>query len=158
MRNRLAPGGMMTVETATTPTLTWDKKVQPLVGAYAFNQGNHWTVIVVSRKIDGRHDDHDFGDGTTPVRLRLPFRSARKITLHKLTGDPRASNIEKLTIAPQTQEIPPDRLVDGQLVIARGNRQRTRRLATGVNLLLRDREKLNRAALGNGTDAMKPAA
>ncbi|MGC8638848.1 MAG: hypothetical protein ACP5XB_03090 [Isosphaeraceae bacterium] len=117
MRNRLAPGGMMAVETVTTPTLTWDKKVQPLVGAYAFNQGRNWTVIVVSRKIDGRHDDHDFGDGTTPVRLRLPFGSARKITLHKLTGDPRASNIEKMTIAPRTVEIPADRLAGGQLVI-----------------------------------------
>lgn len=117
MRNRLAPGNMMAVETTTTPTLTWDKTIQPLVGAYAFNQGEQWTVIVSSRKLDGRHDGHDFGDGTTPVRLRLPFRSARQITLHTLSGDPRASNIKMLTIAPRTVEIAADRLVNGELVI-----------------------------------------
>jgi len=53
----------------------------------------------------------------TPLRLRLPFRSAGKITLHKLAGDPRASNRTNLVIAPQSQDIPPDALTAGTLTI-----------------------------------------
>ncbi len=117
MRNRLASGNLMAVETTRTPTILWDKKIQPLVGAYAFNQGERWTLGVVSRKLDGRHDGHDYGSGATPVSLRLPFQSARKITLHKLSGDPRASNSEKMNIVPQIQEISADGLVDSKLVI-----------------------------------------
>ena len=117
MRNRIVDGSMMAVETTTVPTLLWDKKIQPLLGTFAFKRGELWTVIVVSRKLDGRHDGHDFGAGTTPVRLRLPFKSARKITLHTLSGDPRSSNLEGMSIAPQTREIAADRLVGGQLMI-----------------------------------------
>jgi hypothetical protein len=107
----------MAVEAKSVPTIRWDKKVHPLVGAYAMRDGDRWAAIVVSRKLDGKHDGFDFGDGGTPVTLRLPFRSAGKITLHKLAGDPRQSNREKLSIAPQTQEIPAGALSDGTFVI-----------------------------------------
>ena len=88
--------------------------VDPL-GAYALRDGDRWLVIVVSRKLDGHHDGHDFADGQTPVTLRLPFREARKITLHKLIGDPALWNREQLTIQPQSQEIPTVALAAGAL-------------------------------------------
>ena len=117
LRNRFASGDLMAVEETSVPTIRWDKKVYPLVGAYALRDGDRWSVIVVSRKLDGKHDGIDFGDGCTPVTLRLPFKSAGKITLHKLTGDPRQSNREKLAIAPQTEEIAASAVSDGVLRI-----------------------------------------
>jgi len=117
LRNRWASGDLMAVEEKTLPTILWDKKVYPLAGAYAMRDGSRWMVIVVSRKLDGLHDSIDFGDGHTPVTLRLPLKKTARITLHKLTGDPRQSNRQKLVIAPQTQEIPPAALADGKLAI-----------------------------------------
>jgi hypothetical protein len=117
LRNRFASGDLVEVQEKSVPTIRWDKKVYPLVGAYALRDGDRWSVIVVSRKLDGKHDGIDFGDGCTPVLLRLPFQSASKITLHKLTGDPRQSNREKLAIAPQTVEVPAATLAGGVLRI-----------------------------------------
>jgi hypothetical protein len=117
MRNRFASGDLMAVEEKNVPTIAWDKKTYPLVGAYAMRDGRRWSVIVVSRKLDGKHDWADYGDGRTPVTLRLPFASAGKITLHKLTGDPRESNRQKLNIAVQSQDIPAGSLAGGTFVI-----------------------------------------
>lgn len=113
MRNRYAAGDMMRVVHEQVPTIPWDGQRQPLAGAYAMRDGERWSVFVVSRVLDGNHDGKDFGDGQTPVTLRLPFASAEKITLHALAGDPRASNREQLAIAPQTQTIPAAALRDG---------------------------------------------
>jgi hypothetical protein len=117
LRNRYAQGDLMAVEGKKVPTILWDKKVHPLVSAYAMREGNRWSVIVISRKLDGNHDGHDFGDGSTPVTCHLPFKSATKITLHKLTGNPRQNNRERLVIRPESQEIPVHGLKDGMLVI-----------------------------------------
>lgn len=117
MRNRFASGDLLAVEEKSVPTIAWDKKTYPLVGAYAMRDGQRWSVFVVSRKLDGRHDGHDFGDGATPVTLHLPLKAAKKITLHKLTGDPRESNREKMVIEPQTQEIAPTSLAGGKMTI-----------------------------------------
>ena len=117
LRNRFAVGDLMAVEERTVPTIRWDQKVYPLLGAYAWRDGRRWSVIVVSRKLDGQHDGFDFADGVTPVTLRLPIQATQKITLHKLTGDPRDSNRERLTIVPQTQDIPARTLNDGTFVI-----------------------------------------
>ena len=117
LRNQVARGDLMAVEERSVPTIRWDKKTHPLVGAYAMRDGNRWTVLVVSRKLDGLHDGVDFGDGTTPVTLRLPFQAARSITLHQLTGDPRQSNREKMRIQPQRREIAAEALANGVFVI-----------------------------------------
>ncbi|MFI5380740.1 MAG: hypothetical protein ACHRHE_15685 [Tepidisphaerales bacterium] len=117
LRNRFAGGDLMSVEEKSSPTIQWDKKNHPLVGAYAMRDGERWSVFVVSRKLDGKHDGHDFGDGSTPVTLRLPFQSAGKIALHKLAGDPRQSNREKLAIQPETWEIPSAAIKDGVLIV-----------------------------------------
>ncbi|HPD15486.1 MAG TPA: Ig domain-containing protein [Planctomycetota bacterium] len=121
MRNRHASGDLVAVETRAVPALERRTgratATYPLLGAYAMRDGGRWSVFVVSRKLDGAHDGADFGDGYTPVTLRLPFAKAAKITVHKLTGDPRANNRQKLNIAPQSQEVPATALKEGVLAI-----------------------------------------
>jgi len=117
MRNRYAAGDLMAVEERSVPTLTRGKDSYPLAGAYAMRQGDRWSVFVVSRKLDGNHDGHDFGDGFTRVALRLPFSSAEAITLYKMTGDPRLTNREKLNIRIRSQDIPADALRRGIFTI-----------------------------------------
>ncbi|MBI5835287.1 MAG: putative Ig domain-containing protein [Armatimonadetes bacterium] len=115
LRNRVGAGDLMTVEARAVPTIERGKDSYPLIGGYAMRDGTRWTVFVVSRKLDGNHDKVDFGDGTTPVTLRLPFARAAKVTLHTLTGNPRLTNRDKLNIAPATREVPPGELSGGVL-------------------------------------------
>lgn len=121
LRNRWASGDLMQVQERSVPTFERrggaKSDVYPLAGAYAMRDGDRWTVILVSRKLDGRHDNVDFGDGHTPVTLRLPFQTATKVSLHKLTGDPRQSNREQLVIAPQSQDLPPTTVAGGTFTV-----------------------------------------
>jgi hypothetical protein len=117
MRNRYASGDLMAVEEKSVPTMQHKKDVVPLVGAYAMRDGARWSVFVVSRKLDGKHDGQDFGDGTTPVTLHLPFARAGKVTLHKLTGDPRLTNREKMNIDIQSEEIPAAAVTGGVFTV-----------------------------------------
>ena len=117
LRNRYASGDLMMVIGKTWPTLRRGEKQYPLIGAYAMRDGRRWSVFVVSRKLDGSHDGQDFGDGTTPVTLKLPFTNAQRITLHKLTGDPRANNRQALEIAIQDETVPPSSLKQGALAL-----------------------------------------
>lgn len=121
LRNRRASGDLMKVEERSVPTFERaggkQSEIYPLAGAYALRDGTRWTVILVSRKLDGRHDGTDFGDGHTPVTLQLPFRNATKVALHTLTGDPRHSNRERLTIVPQSKELPADTVIGGMFTV-----------------------------------------
>ena len=124
MRNRFASGDLVAVEARSTPTIERGAgrkaETYPLVGAYAMRDGDRWSVFVVSRKLDGEHDGVDFGDGYAPVTLRLPFAKAAKIAVHKLTGDPRANNRQKLNIALQSQDVSPAALQNGAFAINGG--------------------------------------
>lgn len=115
LRNRYARGDAMTAQATTTPTLLLGKDIYPLTGAYAFRDGRNWMIFVLSRKLDGNHDGHNFGDGSTPVTLRLPFAHAENITLHAITGDPRQSNRDKLNFEIQSSPIPASNLTAGAL-------------------------------------------
>ena len=117
LRNRYASGDLMAVEERSAPTMQRRKDAYPLVGAYAMRDGDRWSVFVVSRKLDGNHDGHDFGDGHTPVTLRLPFAKAAKIAVHKLTGDPRANNRKAMNISIQSQDVPVAALKDGAFAV-----------------------------------------
>jgi len=117
LRNRYASGDLVSVQEKSVPTLVRKKDVLPLVGAYAMRDGGRWSVFVVSRKLDGKHDGVDFGDGYTPVTVRLPAAKAARITLHKLTGDPRLTNRDKMNIAIQEQEVPAGALAGGVLTV-----------------------------------------
>ncbi len=76
----------------------------PLTGVYATRDGDRYTVFVLSRKLDNFPYAGD--DGYTPVTLHLPFQSAKKITLYKMSGDPRAANLDAENVKIQTEEIP----------------------------------------------------
>jgi hypothetical protein len=119
MRNRYAVGNLMAVKQRSVPTLARgkNKEAYALAGAYAMRQDDRWSIFVVSRKLNGSHDGHDFGDGYTPVILRLPFAAAEKITLYTMTGDPRLTNREQLNIRIRSQEIPADTIRSGSLAV-----------------------------------------
>jgi hypothetical protein len=65
----------------------------PLIAVYPFRDGSTYRVFVLSRKLTG----------DTPVTLRLPFSSITGGAIYKLTGDPRATNANTLTIT-ETQQ------------------------------------------------------
>jgi len=116
MRNRHVAGHqMLDVQVNQTPTYSRRDEDIPLVTAYAFRDGRVWSVLVLNRKLDGQHDDTDFGDGTTPVTLRLPFDRPTEITLHKLAhpdgspANPRDNNLESLQVTIVSQKIDPSR-------------------------------------------------
>ncbi len=117
LRNRYAWGDLMEVQERNLPVLQHKEAAYPLIGGYAMRGDHGWSVFLVSRKLEGRHDGADFGDGYTPVELRLPFAGAERIQLHKLSGDPRLTNREKMNVTIQSQEIPAATLAHGRFPI-----------------------------------------
>lgn len=117
LRNRYARGDLVEVQERHVPVLRHKQGDYPLIGGYALRDGRRWSVFVVSRKLDGRHDGADFGDGYAPVTLRLPFAQAERIRLYKLSGDPRLTNREQMHVTIQAQDIPPDALSAGRMAI-----------------------------------------
>lgn len=85
----------------------------PLVKCYAFRDGDRYTVAVLSLKLDGKHNDQDFGDGYSPVTISLPFKSAAKISMMKLVGDPRDNNREERKVKLVEQSVPASALHGG---------------------------------------------
>ena len=107
LRNRAASGDMVAAEVKSGPAMVWDKQTLPLVGSYAFRNGRSWSVFVLSRKVPGSHDGIDFGSGTTPVTIKLPFAAAETIELFKLAGDPKNNNRDAMNVTLQQQTISP---------------------------------------------------
>jgi hypothetical protein len=91
LRNQLASGDMVGAHWLRVPTRDLTPVVEPtaptvddapLLGAYAFADADDYTVFVLSRSLTQ----------TMRVELELPFSAAVTITLHALTGNPRAHN------------------------------------------------------------------
>ena len=104
MRNRYASGHMVAVDVPQAPYVERNGRSIPLVSGYAFRDGSRLSVFLLSRKLDGVHSGHDFGDGSTEVTLRLPGNPVGPATLYRLTGDPRRSNIRDYSIRIEEQE------------------------------------------------------
>jgi hypothetical protein len=113
LRNRFASGDMMVLKTRSMPSIRRGKDAYPLVKCAAMRDADRWSVFLLSRKLDAKYDGQDLGDGYTPVTLRLPLKAAGKITLHKLAGDPRAGNREKMDVEIHSQDVPVGALSDG---------------------------------------------
>ncbi len=77
----------------------------PLCSVYAAREGATYAVAVINKKLDGAHNGLDFGDGYTPVQLVLPFTNTAKITLYKLAGNLRATNLDGYSVSIVTQHI-----------------------------------------------------
>ena len=65
----------------------------PLTRVHAFQEGDRYSVIVLSRKLHG----------DTPVTLSLPFITAQSVTRYAIVGDPQANNLYSQEIQ-QVQE------------------------------------------------------
>lgn len=113
LRNRYASGDLVQVRAQSMPALRHGKDTYPLIKCAALRDGRRWSVFVLSRKLDAEYDGQDLGDGYTRVTLHLPFQKAGKIVLHKLAGDPRLGNREKMNIDIQSQEVPAGAVRDG---------------------------------------------
>ena len=118
LRNRHARGDLVTVEAVSSPTIEIRGESHPLIGCYAFREERRWSVFLLSRKLDGEHDGVDFGDGATRVALTMPPRAAERITLYRLTGDPRENNLEERRIAIESIPVPAKALHDGRFEVS----------------------------------------
>ena len=113
MRNRFASGDLMNVKELSGPKFSMSGKETfeiPLIGIYGMRDGNRWSIFIVSRKLNANVQGQDMGDGYNKVSIQLPFKSASGITLHKLTGDPRWTNLEEQKINIDSAPINPRQL------------------------------------------------
>ena len=111
MYNKYGQGDFLVTQPASLPTdrLEGTKtrrtiEAAPMTGVYATRDGDRYGVFVLSRKLDNFPYTGD--DGFTPVTLRLPFKSVKAITLYKMAGDPRATNLDAENVKVQRQAIP----------------------------------------------------
>ena len=96
--NNKGTGDMLKTETISVPTTNLKAfarrkgvKNAPLVAVYALRKGSRVSVFVISRKISNYPVAGDAG--YTPVTIELPFSSANKITLFRMTGKARDDNV-----------------------------------------------------------------
>ncbi len=114
LRNRYAAGTRM-LETLhlSEPTIESDGQDIPLISSYALTDGDAYSVFVLSRKLDGQHDNVDFGTGYTPVTLHMPFTQVRQITRYRLEKpdgtpvDPRTNNRQNLEVVIGQRNVDP---------------------------------------------------
>ncbi|NOU36655.1 MAG: hypothetical protein HOO88_07785 [Kiritimatiellaceae bacterium] len=76
-----------------------------LASVYAFRNGSRYAVLLINKKVDGVHSGYDFGDGTTPATVHLPFSNPSSITLYKISGDPRLTNVDQENFQIVTQSV-----------------------------------------------------
>jgi len=132
MRNRAIRGDMLRVKVSSTPTMPHCEAVSPakslgkrkarprsaksempLVNCYAFRDGDRYSVIIIFLMLDGKHNGQDFGDGYSPITLRLPFKRVATITLHKLDDNPRDTNMTEENMKLVQQRVLASSLKDG---------------------------------------------
>lgn len=128
LRNRQIRGDMLDVKAERMPTLRWNTAPKnaksptytavPLVACYAFRDGDRYSIALLSRKLGGKHNGADFGDGSTPVTVNLPFKTATKVAVRYVDcGDPRKSNRTEMNVTLQSRNLPAIILTDGVLVL-----------------------------------------
>jgi hypothetical protein len=109
--NTEGTGDMLRTETLTTPTATlkgFDRRETvdkaPMIAAYATRKGDRLNVFVLSRKVPDYPVADD--DGFTPVTLELPISSAKKLTLHRMSGSPKDNNLLSDNVRVERIELP----------------------------------------------------
>lgn len=121
--NQTATGSMLAVDTLSVPTVDVKKTRRreavddaPLAAVYATRSGDRLHLYCISRRVAGFPVAGD--DGYTEFEVRLPFKNASSITLHRLSGDPTDHNINAENVVVQTQTVPSDTLSpDGTFVV-----------------------------------------
>ncbi len=84
-----------------------------LVNCYSFRDKNRYSIALMSLKLDGNHNGLDFGNGHTPVTLNLPFKTASKITMQTLEGNPRDNNMKKSSMKVVKKDITSSEIKNG---------------------------------------------
>lgn len=70
------------------------------------------SLFLLNRKLAGSHSGCDFGAGTTPVTVTLPFSSVQRLTVHKIArmdgspADPRDNNLASQQVSIHSQRLP----------------------------------------------------
>ncbi|SDX92257.1 hypothetical protein SAMN05444336_11322 [Albimonas donghaensis] len=110
--NREGLGDMVKVDTLATPTADLPKARRrrevddaPLTAVYATRKGDRLNVFVLSRRIPDYPVKGD--DGCTPVEIALPFRSAAKVTLHRMAAPYDAENVTADNVKIETLDLAP---------------------------------------------------
>ena len=122
MFNKFGTGDMLHTETTSVSTVDLPKFQRriampgaPRAAVFATRKGNQVAVFCINREFPGYPDPA--ADGFTPFSVQLPFTKAKKITLHKLSGEPMDYNINAENVKLETLDIPADTLVNGQFSI-----------------------------------------
>lgn len=112
MINNSVPGyGMLVTTSQSMPTYDMmdpEKPTDvykadiPLVSVYAFKKDDDFALCLINKKLDGVHDNADFGNGHVPMMVHLPFTNPGTITLKRLVGDPRKTNLDTLNFSVET--------------------------------------------------------
>lgn len=121
--NRYATGDMLKVAAESSPTVDLPAfkrrkavSAAPSAAAYATRKDDRVSLFVISRRYPNFPEGS--GDGFTPFDIKLPFTKASKITLHRLTGAPEDTNIERETVRHETIDIPVSSLgTDGKFSV-----------------------------------------
>ena len=106
----------------SVPTYRRNDETIPLLAAYALTGDRTCSVFLLNRKMSGKHGGTDFGDGATPVTLNLPFRSVKKLTLHRIArtdgtpADPRDNNLVSRKVSILSEGLPTNGF-DAQFVV-----------------------------------------
>ncbi len=113
LRNRHARGDrMQKITFESVPTYQRNGQEIPLLAAYALTGDRVCSLFLLNRKLAGKHSGTEFGDGSTPVTVHLPFSSVRKLTLHRIARtdgsptDPRDNNLESQKVTIISEELP----------------------------------------------------
>ncbi|MEZ0297736.1 MAG: hypothetical protein ACAI35_14905 [Candidatus Methylacidiphilales bacterium] len=119
LRNQYGSGDLMKVTDKQMPSITGPDGAGelPLIGVYAMRDEvkKQWSVFVISRKMNATVHGQSMGDGFSQVSLQLPFKSAEKVSLHKLCADPRANNRIAETVKIESQQLDAKKLsADGK--------------------------------------------
>lgn len=113
LRNQYAKGeSMQKIEIDSMPTYRRGDQDIPLLAAYALAGDRVCSLFLLNRKLAGEHGGTDFGDGATPVTVRLPFGSVKRLTLHRIArvegspADPRDNNLQSQKVTIVSEELP----------------------------------------------------
>jgi hypothetical protein len=124
MRNRYASGTTMLETTfQSIPSYSRESQDVPLMAAYTISDTHSLSLFVLSRKLDGVHDDVDFGNGVTPVTIHFPPMTCQSVTRYALTApggspvDPRVNNIDTENIVISSATLNSAFCATGELVI-----------------------------------------
>ncbi len=101
--NQEATGDMLDTRVRNVSTIdmpgkgrTRDTRKAPLADVYAMRDGDRVSIFCLSREFPGIPEGND---GYTPLRVKLPFTSAEKITLYRMTGDLTDNNIHDKNVS-----------------------------------------------------------